>query len=212
MGDATHGIEGIYTVVLAAGLARRMGRQKLLLPMPDDRPIVRATVDAACGSPAAGLLLVVGEDGEAVAEAVAGAPVTVVGNPRAREGQSTSLHVAVEALIRLRATAGVFVLADQPELSPDAIQAVLEGYEESRAPIVQARYRDGFGHPVLFSSALFGELLTVVGDAGGRQVIRDNAHLRHAVVIDGLTPKDIDTPADYARLLARCTGRNAPLL
>nr|WP_284286145.1 NTP transferase domain-containing protein [Alicyclobacillus fastidiosus] len=95
-----------------------MGRQKLLLPMPDGRPILRATIDAACGTSAAGVLLVIGEDGEKLAEAVAGAPVTVLRNPRASEGQSTSLHVAVAALIHLRASAGVFMLADQPEISP----------------------------------------------------------------------------------------------
>ncbi|WAH44507.1 nucleotidyltransferase family protein [Alicyclobacillus fastidiosus] len=212
MRESTSRTGGIFTVVLGAGLARRMGRQKLLLPMPDGRPILRATIDAACGTSAAGVLLVIGEDGEKLAEAVAGAPVTVLRNPRASEGQSTSLHVAVAALIHLRASAGVFMLADQPEISPESLQAVMQSYEESRAPIVQAQYRDGFGHPVLFSSDLYDALLTVVGDAGGRRVIRDHQHLRHAVAVGGLTPPDIDTPDDYAALLARWAERGASFL
>ena len=60
------------------------------------------------------------------------------------------------------------------------------------------------GHPVLFSSRLFGELLEAPLDQGARSVVR-----RHAEEVEFVETNwdgilwDVDQPADYQEVLER---------
>ena len=55
----------IAGVVLAAGLSRRMGRPKLLLPL-DGRPLLRRTVEALAAAGLADLIVVVPPESDAI--------------------------------------------------------------------------------------------------------------------------------------------------
>ena len=68
----------IAAIVLAAGFARRMGRQKLLLELRG-KPVVRWTVEAIMPH-VADTLIVTGQDDEAV-EAGSGTPLRVRWRP-----------------------------------------------------------------------------------------------------------------------------------
>lgn len=59
------------------------------------------------------------------------------------------------------------------------------------------------GNPVLFARSLFPELARLTGDTGARSLLR--AHAAEVVTVpvsDGPPPRDVDTEADYAALLA----------
>jgi molybdenum cofactor cytidylyltransferase len=61
-------------------------------------------------------------------------------------------------------------------------------------------YPTGRGNPVLFDRSQFGELTSVTGDIGGREVIRKHAHEVHWVEIpDARQAADIDTADDLSR-------------
>ena len=87
-----------------------------------------------------------------------------------------------------------------------AIDAVIEAFDHGGASIVASAYRGERGHPVIFSAALFPELLATAGDRGARDVIaRDPARVR-LVELGCAMPRDVDTAGDLAdveRLLAR---------
>ena len=55
---------------------------------------------------------------------------------------------------------------------------------------------------MLFARSLFPELVEVTGDQGAREVIRRHRNARRYVEIDQDAPPDLDTEADYERLLA----------
>jgi molybdenum cofactor cytidylyltransferase len=86
----------IAAVVLAAGLARRMGRQKLLLQL-QGKPVVRWSVEHVV-SHVEDVVIVTGPDDSALRQALEGLTVRFVVNPRPQDGQGTSIAAGVAAL------------------------------------------------------------------------------------------------------------------
>src|SRR5262249_26767332 len=93
-----HGIRGamIAAIVLAAGFARRMGRQKLLLDL-NGAPVVRWSVDAVVPH-VDDCVVVTGQDDAAVRAALRGLRVRYAVNPRPQDGQGSSIAVGIAAL------------------------------------------------------------------------------------------------------------------
>lgn len=84
------------------------------------------------------------------------------------------------------------MLADGPNLSPAAIDRVLEVWRESGAEIVAATYGGNRGHPVVLARAVWGQ----IPDQGARSL---PALL---VPCDDLGPPgDVDLPKDLPETL-----------
>jgi molybdenum cofactor cytidylyltransferase len=100
--------------------------------------------------------------------------------------------------------AAMFLLGDQPGVDPAVIDALVAAWRETGAAVVAPRYLNGLGNPVLFDRGVFPEFAALAGDAGARAIVR--AHRRagdlHVVPISTPAPRDVDTEADYAALLA----------
>jgi molybdenum cofactor cytidylyltransferase len=187
----------IAAIVLAAGFARRMGRQKLLLDLRG-RPVVRWSVEAVL--PHVGdTVVVTGQDDAAVRAALDGLAVRFAVNPRPQAGQGSS--IAVGAAVLKPWTAAVLVaLGDQPRLPEGLIARLLAERERSGKAIVAPVYRGTQGTPVLFGAEVFGELRALDGDAGARVVVQRRSERVAPVAVDAPMPLDVDTPEDYARL------------
>jgi CTP:molybdopterin cytidylyltransferase MocA len=160
-------------VVLAAGAATRFGspKQRLLLPRVLER-LGQAPV------------------GEAVV--VAGAypleldGVRTVMCPDWELGPGASLRCGLAAL-PAGAEAAVVVLADGPDLAPEAVARVVDAWRESGAPLVSAAYGGQRGHPLVVDRCLWD----AVPDEGLRAI--DPL----LVPCDDLGPPgDVDRPGD----------------
>ena len=190
----------IAAIVLAAGLARRMGgRQKLLLPL-EGTPVVRWSVEGALPH-VDDVVVVTGRDEESVRGALAGLPVRFVANPRPEHGQSSSIASGVAALPPT-ASAALVVLGDQPRIPPEVIPALLAARARSARAIAAPVYRGIRGTPVLFGAEVFAELAALGGDAGARSVVEARPERVTIVEVDAPMPADVDTPEDLARLSA----------
>ncbi len=184
--------------MLAAGLARRMGQVKLLLPV-GGQPIVRHAVE---GVRAAGLdpvLVVTGPAPAPIEAALAGLGARIVVNPTPEAGQAGSVRAGIAALPETVDTV-LIALGDQPALAPTIIPALLAAHRASGRPIVAPRYQDGPGNPVLFDRVIFAELLALQGDQGARPVIAREPGRVEWVALDLPMPQDVDTPADYEKI------------
>ena len=187
-------------ILLAAGLSRRMGQAKLLLPLAG-RPVVRHAAEALLAAGIDPLTAVVGP-GDAVASALGGLPVRIVVNPHPEAGQASSLVAGVAALPP--GTDAVLVaLGDQPFVPGDVIRHLIYALQGSDKVIAAPRYRDGLGNPVLFRAEVCPEILALGGDRGARLVVERDAARVAVVDIDRDMPEDVDTPDDYARLRSR---------
>jgi molybdenum cofactor cytidylyltransferase len=187
----------IAAVVLAAGLARRMGRPKLLLPL-GGRAIVRHAVEGVRPH-VDEVVVVTGPDDAALRQALDPLGVRFVANPRPRDGQGSSIAVGVAALSPA-ARAALVVLGDQPRVPAEVVPALLGAWRRTGKAVVAPVYRGVPGPPVLFDAAVFGELRALTGDAGARSVVDASPERVERVVIDAPMPADVDTPEDYARL------------
>ena len=176
-----------------------MGAQKLLLPV-GGRTMIERVVDAALASRAGEVIVVLGYRVEETAEVLAGKPVRLVVNQDYARGQSTSLIAGVRAA-RPEAAAFMFILADQPFLTPTLINRLIEVYQTYACLIARPVFKDRPGHPVLLDASLIPELLTLEGDTGAREIVarrRDRARL--VPVTDEAVLLDVDTPEDYLRI------------
>ncbi len=187
----------IAAVVLAAGLARRMGRQKLLLQL-QGKPVVRWSVEHVV-SHVEDVVIVTGPDESALRQALEGLTVRFVGNPRPQDGQGTSIAAGVAAL-KPWTTAALIALGDQPRMPAAVVPALLEALRRSGKAIVAPLYQGVQGTPVVFSSEVFAELRALKGDAGARAVVKENPERVELVAFDLAMPPDVDTPEDYAKL------------
>ena len=69
------------------------------------------------------------------------------------------------------------------------------------APIVVPTFKGRRGHPVLFASRVFPEIHAADPSVGARSVVHAHSDRREIEVDDRGVLVDIDTPADYARVL-----------
>jgi molybdenum cofactor cytidylyltransferase len=190
----------IAAVVLAAGFARRMGRQKLLLSL-HGKPVVRWSVEMVL--PHVGdVVVVTGQDDAGVREALAGLAVRYAVNARPQDGQGSSIAAGIAALKPWTAAALV-ALGDQPRLPDSVIPALLDARTRSGKAIVTPVYQGTRGTPVLFSAEVFPELAALTGDAGARTVVAARPERVESVAVAAPMPVDVDTPEDFARLHVR---------
>jgi molybdenum cofactor cytidylyltransferase len=184
-------------IVLAAGFARRMGRQKLLLTL-GGKPVVRWAVERVAPH-VDEVVVVTGEDDAAVREALTGLAVRIARNPRPQDGQGSSIAVGVAAL-KPWTRAAVIALGDQPRVPAAVVPGLLEAQRRTGKAVVAPVYRGTQGTPVLFAAEVFGELRALRGDAGARSVVEARPERVERVAFDLPMPADVDTPEDYARL------------
>jgi len=188
----------VGAIVLAAGAATRMGRNKLLLEV-GGKPVVRHVVEAASEGGCHCILAVYAE--EAVRAAVEDA-ATVVYNPDAATGQSSSLKAGLHAMPEEIAGALV-MLGDQPLVGARTVSMLLKAWRrEGARPAVAAAYggRDAWRPPVLIDRSLWPELMQLQGDEGARRLFAERPELLDTVPAVGRAD-DIDTPEDYASIV-----------
>lgn len=196
----------IAAVVLAAGLSRRMGQAKLLMPV-GGRAIVRYVVESVLAGGVDSVWVVTGPDVERIEAALAGLEVQIAVNPAPEEGQAGSLRAGIAAL-PTSVEAVLIALGDQPSLAPAIIPALLAARRTSPKLIVAPRYRDGQGNPVLFKREIFPELLRLTGDQGARPILQKEPARVEWVELDLPMPPDVDTLDDYEKIRANLRAGN----
>lgn len=184
-------------VVLAAGSASRMGRNKLLLEV-GERPLVRHVIEAATEGGCHSVYAVYAAD--AVKRAI-GRSAIPVRNPDARSGQASSLRVGLQALPEAMAGALV-MLGDQPLVGSRTVRLLLRAWRrEGARPAAAAGYGgDGWQPPVVLERSLWPDLMALTGDAGARGFFERRPELVDIVAASG-RPDDVDTPEDYVKIV-----------
>lgn len=187
-------------VILAGGASTRMGTPKALLAVGGETFLTRAVRTARAG----GLDPLVVVTGPAHAEIVAChgelAPL-LVRNPRPEEGQLSSLRVGLAALPPA-VDAVVMLLVDHPLVQAETVRALLRARLARRTAIAVPVYARRRGHPVLFGREVFAELAAGPLEAGARAVVgADPARVVEVEVQDPGILTDVDTPAEYARMV-----------
>jgi molybdenum cofactor cytidylyltransferase len=180
-------------LILAAGAARRMEKQKLLLPI-DGRPMIEHVLAAAAAWP---IVVVAGAE---VAPTLGARTLRIVRNDAPERGMSHSLQLGNAVIDEAEPIA--VLLADLPDISAKTIAETLEAYDNS-VDVVVPRCGKLFAHPVVFGPAA-RQKITALPDGDTIKRLRDDPNLRRKVVeTDSSALIDIDTPTDYKRRVER---------
>lgn len=190
-----------HAVLLAAGMASRMGHRPKALLVRDGQPLIRHTIEALRGAGAAEVVVVLGHHADAIAPVLRGLPVRTVRNPDPAAEQPASLRLG---LLALDGRADVLVaLADQPLIDAEAVAALLAAYHRRPAgtELVQPEVDGQPGNPVVFSPRVREQMLALPQGMSGRQwQARHPGQAWRWVSADRRYLVDLDSPADLERL------------
>ena len=206
----------IGCVIMASGLSRRFGSNKLLTPFAGQPMLCRAF--AATNIPLLAARIVVTRSAAVQKLCQAhGVPVLLHGLPF----RSDTIRLGLTALLELQPDlAGcMFLPGDQPLLRRESVNQLLTAFAQTQKETERAIFRAGFpvsndtgslvGSPVLFGSGFFTELCTLPEGKGGNVLIKKYPAQVHTVCLANREELlDADTPEALAQLemLARQKG------
>jgi len=180
-----------------------MGKAKQLLEF-QGKPLLRHAAEVALASGCDPVVVVLGSRADSLRASLDGLPVHVALNERWSEGMGTSIQCGLTYLANAASGAAVdgviLGLADQPYVTAAFLRQLPELHRATGKLIVAARYSDTFGVPVFFAAQAFPWLLDLAPGEGCKKLIAN--HPDDRLLADcPAAATDIDTPADYARLV-----------
>jgi molybdenum cofactor cytidylyltransferase len=194
----------LAAVLLAGGASRRFGLKNKLLADAGGKPMVAKVAREILDGGVSELIVVTGAEHDAYVAALAGLPASFVENPEWDEGIGGSIAVGVSALPPSHA--GVFIVpGDLPNLTADVFHRLAAAFAaDPHHPIVVPVTAQGEQrNPVLWPRRHFPELDALSGPMGGKSLLDTLRNERLDVVFDDESLfADIDTPDDYARIIA----------
>lgn len=190
----------ISIILLAAGESSRLGTPKQLL-MYKDKPMLQHSINM---TRTLGLetVLVLGAYSDQILGQVDTYDIKVVQNENWHEGLASSVRSGLEGALMANPDmeAVILMLCDQPLLTVDVIQKMIDKYLDSGLPIVHCDYGEATGPPTLFHQSMFPYLLQLQGHEGAKKVVK--THQDKVALVDFPDGKwDIDTMEDYQHLL-----------
>ncbi|WP_274426854.1 molybdopterin-binding/glycosyltransferase family 2 protein [Chelativorans sp. YIM 93263] len=184
----------VWTVLLAAGQSRRMGRGNKLLAEFDGKPLVRRTAERAIESKTGGTVIVTGHEAEAVSGVLSGLDLKRAHNDAFASGLASSLKTGVRALPP-SAGGALIMLADMPEITTTDLNRLIEAFTKAGGnAVIRATHSGKRGNPVILPRALFSEIDLLEGDTGARQIIEGAPLEVIDVELGRAASVDVDTP------------------
>lgn len=178
-------------ILMAAGIGRRFGSNKLLAPF-HGRPLWEyAWERAAEAKKELGIQVLMVSGYQPLLQAPEVIPVC---NDLPLLGASHTVRLGVKEAEKLGMQYAVFMVSDQPMLKTSSLKRLIEAREPGKIVCLS---KDGrAGNPVVFHRDFFPELLALTGDRGGKMVMHRHMDAVKWVEADEMSElTDIDTAA-----------------
>jgi len=189
----------VSAVILAAGMSKRMGAPKQLLPI-NGKPLLQNVLENLRQSRAAEIIVVLGASAGEIQQQIDFGGARVVINEQFELGMGTSLRPGLAA-VDARSSAALIVLADQPFVSAQTFDRLIEQYEQHHPQIAIPIYKGFRGNPILLDRSVFPEVMALSGDVGCRAIF--GSHIENILKVSvediGIL-LDIDTQEDLEKL------------
>ncbi|MCL1848868.1 MAG: nucleotidyltransferase family protein [Clostridiales bacterium] len=202
---ATGGME-IAAIVMASGFSRRLGLNKLLLPLGEGTVIghVLEQIGRLGYSP----VIVVSQYDEVLTQAQAKG-FCPVRNASPAEGKSSSIRLGISALTGLVEDRGLpaprgvsFFTGDQVLLSDKLLTGLQEAFRAAPDTIVFPAYDGAPGSPGTFPLDMAPRLMELRGEEGGMSAAKETPdRIRLVQAEPGWQGLDIDTAQTWERVL-----------
>ena len=172
-----------------------MGQPKQILPFLG-ATMIRTVVDSALASKCVDVHVVVGAFADQISEELSELPVKIHRNPDWEQGMGTSIRCGVLAAACDPALDAILLLlADQPFVTANIINQLIDTAESSNAPIIASAYQETVGVPSLFTRSTFHDLSHLPPQSGAKPIIERSSGCIIIPVPEAAF--DIDTLDDY---------------
>jgi molybdenum cofactor cytidylyltransferase len=192
----------ISAILLAAGLSRRMGQPKLLLPW-GGTTVLGQVVSTFAAAGTKEIVVVTGGAREQVerlmAELATDFPIRGVYNPEYARGEMLSSIQAGLAALDSHTCAALIGLGDQPQVLEDTVRRICAIFVQTRSPLVIPSFQNRRGHPWLAARPLWSKILALPISTTPRQFLNTYTGQVEYVAADQSILQDLDTPEDYTR-------------
>lgn len=186
-------------VILAAGAGTRLGGVAKALLRYHDEPYLARIARLARGAGATRLVVVVGPPhGHAVGEAARALGLDVAVNPAPERGMASSVALGFAAMSGLDVDAAWLWPVDHPGVAPGTLEGLVAALGDHE--VAQPRLDGRGGHPPLIARRAWPRLVACDQVAGGARAVLGAADVVAVPVRDPGVVRDVDTPADAARL------------
>ena len=178
-------------ILMAAGIGRRFGGNKLLAPF-HGRPLWEYAWERAVeAKKELGIQVLMVSGYQPLLQAPEVIPVC---NDLPLLGASHTVRLGVKEAEKLGMQYAVFMVSDQPMLKTSSLKRLIEAREPGKIVCLS---KDGrAGNPVVFHRDFFPELLALTGDRGGKMVMHRHMDAVKWVEADEMSElTDIDTAA-----------------
>ena len=188
-------------ILLAAGESKRMGMPKQLLTYRGSS-LIRHAVTMAVTSQCNPIIVVLGANSDRISPEISNLPVHITYNIQWQQGMSASIATGIKTILEMKTNfdAVVVALADQPFITAQAYNRLIERYSAKHPLAIASKYSNTIGVPALFDRTLVPELSHMNHQGGAKQILNQssdsnlNLDLPEAAI-------DIDTITDYQKLL-----------
>jgi molybdenum cofactor cytidylyltransferase len=199
-------------VILAAGESSRMGRDKALLPWPPasehsaSEGTFLSSAIRSLSAPTDFVVIVAGKNEASLAPVTYANGAFIVVNPDPSRGQFSSLQVGLREVLNRGRDAAIITLVDRPPAAMATVQTLREAFEAAEQKIwaVVPEYGEKHGHPYVVGREMIERFLRepLTGNASDVEH-RYQDHIQYLPVSDPFVALNINTPEDYAVLLAQ---------
>ncbi len=203
----------IAGVILSAGESSRMGTDKALLRWPPQKAGQPPTKDTFLSAAIRSLTLstdfvviVAGKNEPVIAPIAYANGASVVVNPDPSRGQFSSLQVGLHEVLNRGRDAAMITLVDLPPVRRATVETLRDAFMSAPPSIwaVVPEHSGKHGHPYIAGRELIEAFLQAPPTAAARDIEhRHQDRIQYVAVDDPFVALNINTPEDYAALLAK---------
>jgi len=213
--DSNYGT--LTALVLAAGLSRRFGQPKQLLPYRGTTLLGWVVAQVESCPAVDDVILTLGQASDEILASLTLHCARPVVAQDYHEGCAASYRTGLAAADPQ--TRGLMIIpGDQPGVDATIIRRMADAWrgslvnvtrqseasgaaQASPAAILVASYHGVDGHPLIFDRSLFAELADLHGDKAAWKLLDRHPDSVRRVEMGRAAPSNINTPEDYARLI-----------
>lgn len=190
----------IFAILPAAGMSRRMGQPKQLIPI-NNKPMLLTVLEPLTATNISAVAIVTRTDIANQLSLTESQNTTIVINDDDQSEMIDSIRLAITAIADQHTPAptdGFLIIpADQPGLTPTDINRCITAFQSSPTHLVIAEHNNRRGHPLIFPASLAQDVHSPLCNTGLRELTRKHADSILTVPCPTIAvTRDIDTPDD----------------
>ncbi len=187
----------ITAIIMASGLSKRMGENKLLLEF-EGVPIIEHTFKEIKKSNIKEVI-VISQYNEIISLSKK-YKFKCIYNDNAAIGQSESIKLGI--INSSKCDGYMFFVGDQPLIDSFYIDKIMNEFNKDNEFIIIPKYNNKKGNPVIFPYKKREDLLNLQKDEKGKKVVNNYDKIKFVQVSESMLI-DIDNKEDYKRLTRR---------